>query len=74
MGGEQIVPPPAMCENARENPRFSRTLGFTIQLDTVLDREGKRERTKLKCGDKSLRIPSFPAFTNIIRDITCPCD
>ena len=22
-------------ENARENPRFSRTLGFTIQLDTV---------------------------------------
>ena len=40
----------------------------------LLDREGKRERTKLKCGDKSLRIPSFPAFTNIIRDITCPCD
>ena len=30
-----IVPPPAMCENARENARFSRTLGFTIQLDTV---------------------------------------
>ena len=31
-----IVPPPAMGEIARENPRFSRTLGFTIQLDTVL--------------------------------------
>ena len=34
-----IVPPPAMRENAGENPRFSRTLGFTIQLDTVLKNE-----------------------------------
>ena len=33
---KECVTPYAERENARENPRFSRTLGFTIQLDTVL--------------------------------------
>ena len=53
MGGEQIVPPPAMRENARENPRFSRTLGFTIQLDTVLS--GKVEVTHVRATEKEMR-------------------
>ena len=32
---KECVTPYAAGENARQNPRFSRTLGFTIQLDTV---------------------------------------